>query len=560
MNEPSLSIRAAWHLVKPYWFSQDRWRGRALLFTIVAMSLAQVYISVRFNQWNGVFYNALEDKKFDVFIHQLGVFSVLAAIFIGIAVYKQYFTQMLQMRWRRWLTAHYQERWLSQRNYYRLQAIYHTTDNPDQRMTEDLDIFTDSTLSLSIGLLSSVVTLASFTMILWHLSGALEFHVGETLVSIPGYMLWAALLYAIAGTWLTHLIGRRLVSLSFNQQRFEANFRFSLVRVREHAETIAFYHGEPVERHALSERFGHILVNWWAIMRKQKQLTWFTSGYSQIAIIFPFVVAAPRYFSGAIPLGGLMQTASAFGQVQTALSWFVEMYPRFAHWKATASRLHGFTRALSHSEAEQVHVPIHIDRAGAKLVVHDLSLQLPDGSALLKGIDWELAAGERLLVTGDSGRGKTTLLRAIAGLWPYGEGEITLPQEGAVLFIPQKPYVPLLSLRDLIAYPQAGTNYSDAQIVEALTVVGLSRLAGELDNAESWGTALSLGEQQKLAFARVFLQKPELVLLDEATASLDEAAEAALYQLLIARLPQTILLSIGHRSSLQQWHTRTLAL
>ena len=559
MSHPSsTSFRSAWALIKPYWFSDERWRARFLLAAIVALALGQVYLAVLLNQWNAVFYNALQDKKYDVFLHQLFIFAGLATAVIVVAVYRQYLNQMLTIRWRTWMTKEYQTKWLGQRAYYRLQTIYNSTDNPDQRIAEDIDMFTRNTLSLSISLLSSVVTLFSFVTILWGLSGVLDFHLGGYAIHIPGYMVWAALLYSIVGTVITHYIGRRLVKLNFDHQRFEANYRFSLIRIRENAESVAFYKGEQVEQHHLNGLFSHVFVNFWQIIRKQKQMTWFTAGYSQIAIIFPFIVAAPRYFSGAIQLGGLMQTASAFGRVQDALSWFIDAYGQFATWKATADRLHGFRSMIDLSNAEDTTATIaHTTSTNAAFEVQQLSLTLPDGTPLLTPLDLTLKAGDRLLLTGPSGSGKTTMLRAVAGLWPYGTGSIALPQDATLLFVPQKPYLPHLTLREIICYPHASDVYDDTAVTHALTLAGLAHLAAELGTVAQWDQSLSLGEQQKIAFARIFLQRPQILLLDEVTASLDAASEATLYRTLLAELPHSIVLSIGHRSTLAEWHTAT---
>jgi len=559
MNGFFESLRTSWQLMRPYWFSDDKFRGRLLLAVIVGLALGQVYIAVLINQWNATFYNALQDKKLDVFLHQLVVFAGLATLHIAVSVYRQYFNQMLHMRWRTWMTEQYQSTWLANLAYYRLQVIYKNTDNPDQRIADDIDGFTSSSLSLAIGLLSSVVTLVSFVTILWGLSGPLDFSVAGFAIHIPAYMVWASLLYASIGSWLTHKIGRKLVDLNFNQQRFEANFRYGLVRVREHVEAIAFYRGEQVEQHTLRSRFHAIMDNWWAIMRKQKQLTWFTSGYGQLAIIFPFVMAAPRYFSGAIPLGGLMQTASAFGQVQGALSWFIDVYPSFASWKATTNRLQSFRQAMTDSASTQAQQHIHRSAsADTSLNVKNLQLVLPNGAPLLADINFSLMQGERMLISGDSGHGKTTLLRALAGMWPYGSGDMMLPENANLLFIPQKPYLPLLPLRDIISYPNSAQQFSQAAMEDALRAVQMQAYIAQLDDKENWAQSLSLGEQQKLAFARILLHRPTILLMDEITASLDESAETNLYETLIAQLPETIIISVGHRQSLQQWHTQKI--
>jgi len=539
--------------------SPQKGQGWLLLITIITLALIQVYISVKINTWNAAFYNALQNKDLHQFLHQLGTFTILAAAFIATAVYQQYFTKMLQITWRKWMTDKYQTAWLSNKAYYRLQAVYKSTDNPDQRIADDIAGFTENTLSLSIGLLSAIVTLVSFVTILWELSGPLSFKFSGYIFTISGYMVWAALFYAIIGTWITHVIGRRLIGLNFNQQQFEANFRFSMVRMRENAESIAFYQGEAIEVKNLREQFSHIWQNWWLIMKKQKQLTWFTSGYSQLAIIFPVIVAAPRYFSGAIQLGGLMQTASAFGSVQGALSWLVDVYAQYASWKATTNRLMSFIDAIENSNHDQSGKQIIVHQQSENVLdIKALRLSLPNGEPLVSDLTLNLTHGDRLLLMGEAGSGKTTLLRAIAGLWSYGKGDITLPTDAKVLFIPQKQYLPILSLKEVVCYPAAIEDFRDEDVVNGLTAVGLPLLGARLHDTENWSQSLSPGEQQKLAFARILLHKPDVLLLDEATASMDEQSEAMLYALLQNQLPQAIILSVGHRESLGQWHNKNL--
>ena len=547
-----------WFLVRPFWFSEERWPARGLLAVIVGMNLGLVYLNVLFNQWNNAFYNALQEKNLDVFVHQLIWFCELAVMFILVAVYQTYLRQMLVIRWRRWLTDRFLSDWLSGRAYYLMQVAGRSADNPDQRIAEDVNQFVTQTLALSLGVLDSVVTLASFAAILWGLSGSLE--LGP--VTIPGYMLWAALVYAVLGSWLVDRIGRPLVRLNFEQQRFEADFRFSLVRVRENAEGIALYRGEADESGRLHGRFGRVVGNWWDIMRRQKKLTFFTAGYSQIAIIFPFVVAAPRFFAGAITLGGLMQTASAFGQVRSALSWFVDAYGSLADWKATVDRLRSFRVALEETRRAAA-AGSAIERSESPdgdLVIGGLALFLPDGQPLWNGLSLTAAAGEALLLTGPSGAGKSTLLRALAGLWPYGKGRISIPAGARVLFLPQKPYLPIDSLRAVTTYPSREGAFTDAEITEALVACGLEALAKRLDESRHWANRLSPGEQQRLAIARALLHRPDWLFLDEATSALDEATESRLYRLLRERLPETTVISVGHRSTLTSLHDRQIHL
>ena len=549
-------LRAFWQLAKPYWVSEQRRKGLALLAAVVGLTLGLVWINVELNYWNRAFYDAIQEKKIDDFYRLLGKFTLLAFAFIAAAVYRVYLQQMLQIEWRTWLNERYLSDWLRDRAYYRLQLLDRGTDNPDQRIADDLRLFVDATLSLALGLLAAVVTLFSFVAILWTLSGALELWG----VSIPGYMVWCALLYAIAGTWLTHVIGRPLIALEFGQQRYEADYRFALVRVRENAEGVALYRGEGEEFANFRARFGSVIGNWWAIMKKQKQLGWFTNFYGQIAIIFPFLVAAPRYFSGAISLGQYTQTASAFGQVQSALSWFIDAYTQFASWKATVDRLTGFSAALEHVRAEAERLDGEHEEVPAEdLAMQGLALSLPQGKPLLGPTTLMLKRGEAVLVSGPSGAGKSTLFRALAGIWPYWTGRILLPKGARLLFLPQKPYLPVGALKHAVCYPADAGTFDDAAVGEVLCTVGLGHLAQELARQENWAQVLSGGEQQRLAFARALLNKPDWLFLDEATASLPEDAQAALYRLLKERLPATTVISIGHRASLAEFHPRRLA-
>ena len=552
-------LKNAWALTRPYWFSEDRWAAWGLLLAVVTLNLGIVFINVLLNKWNNTFYNSLQDKDYTVFVQQLFRFTWLAGSFIVVAVYQLYLNQMLQIRWRRWLTERYLGEWLRDTAYYRMQLTGGETDNPDQRIAEDLRLFVTGTLGLAIGGMRAVVTLVSFIAILWGLSGAVTLPVGGFLVTIPGYMVWAALLYAIVGTWLTDRIGRPLVRMNFDRQRYEADFRFGLVRFRENTEGVALYHGEPDELRNFRTRFGSVVRNWWDIMRQQKRLTWFTAGYGQAAIIFPFVVAAPRYFRGEIPLGGLVQTASAFGQVQDSLSFIVSSYTDIAEWRSVVQRLVGFEEALHRVRAQAAARDGIRREAGdaPTLAVENVDLALPGGTALISGVNLALARGESALLSGPSGAGKSTLIRAIAGIWPFGRGEIRVPR-GPVLFLPQKPYLPIGTLREVITYPTPAGGLEDQVLREALEAVGLPELAGRLDEAGHWALQLSPGEQQRIAFARALVQKPDWLFLDEATSAVDEAAETRLYQLVRDRQRGTAVLSVGHRSSLRAFHGRQL--
>jgi putative ATP-binding cassette transporter len=521
-----------------------------------------VYINILFNQWNNAFYTALQNKNQTVFLQQVIRVCWLIGIFIFLAVYQLYLNQMLQIRWRRWLTDRYLSAWLTDGAYYRMQLLARETDNPDQRIAEDVNLLISGSLDLLVGALRALVNLIAFVAILWGLSGTLVVPLGSFSIALPGYMVWVALFYALGGTWITHWIGRPLVGLNFDKQRREADFRFGLVRFRENTEGVALYRGEKDEFRGFRERFAAVVANWWQIMRRQKRLTYFTSGYGQAAWIFPSVVAAPRYFRGELTLGGLMQTIGAFGAVQDSLSFFVQSYTQIAEWCSVVERLSGFESALEHVRMQAANGSgvRRTNGGNTRLTLKGVDLQLPDGRPLIADVNLSLFRGDTVLLGGSSGSGKSTLLRAIAGIWPFGSGEIVGPAEGRLLFLPQKPYLPIGTLREVVSYPMPAKGVDDATLRETLAAVGLSRLAGRLDEAAHWALQLSPGEQQRIAFARALVQKPEWLFLDEATSAVDEASEVRLYTLLRERLTETTLFSIGHRATLRPFHSRRLVL
>lgn len=544
--------REIWRLIKPYWHSEEKWRAWTMLGTIVALSLATVYINVLLNEWNRVFYDALQNKNYPVFKAQLLHFTWLALAFIVISIYKVYLTQGLQMYWRRWMTKQYMGKWLKHHAYYHTEQ-QQTVDNPDQRIAEDLNVLTNGTLSLTLGLLSSVVTLVSFVSILWAVSGPLTFMISSQTFTIPGYMVWFALLYAVLGSLLVGWIGKPLVRLGFNQERFEANFRFGLIRIRENSDAIALYQGEQREREQLEGRFESIRSNWWSIMRVTKTLNIASTFYAQFAIIFPFLVAAPRYFSGAIQLGMLMQISSAFGQVQGALSWFIDAFNDLATWKACVNRLAGFNRAVDEIEARPNGIQ-HADSPDHALVLDKLQLTLPDGEPLFAPASVALKPGERVLIAGPSGCGKSTLLRAVAGIWPYGSGQIAANRQQTTLFLPQRSYIPIGSLREALSYPDEPSRHPDSELLSVLELCRLKHLQPMLDMVGNWGHRLSPGEQQRLGFARVLLIKPDILFLDEATSALDDETEQQMYTLMVDYLPEMTLVSVAHRNSVAKYH------
>ena len=563
MNNIRSTLATVWRIAAPYFRSEDKWAGRALLAAVISIELSLVGIDVLLNQWNNRFYNALQEKDWDGFVREIGIFSLLAACYIGLAVYQLYLNQWLQIRWRRWLTSHYLGEWLQDANHYRMQLQGDAADNPDQRITDDVKLFVERTLDIGVGLLSAVVTLASFIVILWGLSAASPLTIFGREFTIPGYLVWGALIYAVFGTALTQWIGSPLVNLDFQQQRYEADFRFNLVRVRENSEQIALLQGESAERQRLSERFGRVVDNWYGIMQRTKRLTAFTASYSQAAVIFPYVLVAPAYFADKIHLGGMMQTASAFSSVQKALSFFVTIYRALAEWRAVVARLDGFEMGIGSAatlakRADSIHV-VPSPRSD-KIDLEQLLVRLPNGRPLVSADGFSIRSNERTLVTGPSGAGKSTLFRAIAGVWPFGRGSITIPEKAKLMMLPQRPYFPVGSLKAAIVYPAEASALGADRVRDILIAVGLPQLASRLEEDAHWNRILSLGEQQRLGLARVLLHAPQYLFLDEATASLDEASEARLYRLLEEKLPTTTIVSIGHRSTLEAFHQRHVVL
>ncbi|OCK62230.1 ABC transporter ATP-binding protein/permease [Bradyrhizobium sp. LMTR 3] len=563
MNNIRSTLATVWRIAAPYFSSEDKWAGRALLAAVIAIELAIVGINVLINQWNLRFYNALQERNWDNFVSEIIYFSVLAGIFIVLAVYQLYLNQWLQIRWRRWMTAQYLGDWLHHANHYRMQLQGDAADNPDQRMTDDVKLFVDRTLNIGVGLLSSIVTIASFVTILWGLSNAAPLHMFGQDIAIPGYLVWGALIYSVLGTILTHLIGWPLVGIDFRQQQYEADFRFNLVRVRENSEQIALLHGEQAERERLLVRFGRVVENWLAIMNRTKKITAFTASYNQASVIFPYVLVAPAYFAEKIQLGGMMQTASAFSNVQGALSFFITIYRQLAEWQAVVNRLDGFeagivaARELA-TRTDRIHIAA--TQGDGAISLKDLVLRLPNGTPLVNADRFSFRKGERTLMTGPSGSGKSTLFRAIAGIWPFGSGAVTVPAGATLMLLPQRPYFPTGTLRAAVEYPAKEGAFAPAQISQTLELVGLPKLASQLDEHGHWNRTLSLGEQQRLGLARALLHVPQYLFLDEATASLDEPSEAALYRLLDAKLPATTIISIGHRSTLDDFHDRNVVL
>jgi putative ATP-binding cassette transporter len=562
-----------WDLTRPYWFAQDRqtlrfrgfafsirecWIARALLAVVLAASVLIVYISKQINSWNARFFNALQDRNAEAFWSELYTWVFLVALFIVAVVYRVWLVQLLTIRWRRWLSRVYFRDWLADRTYYHMELARWSVGNPEQRIEQDIGAFTRQTLDISLGLLLQVMTLVTFTAVLWNLSSGFVLPIFGG-VTIPGYMMWAAILYALAGSWATYLIGKPLVGVNYALERYNAEFRYRMVRIRENAESIALYHGEAVEERRLSSAFTRIYATWWSYMRYNKRLTWLTSFYGQAAAVFPFIVGAPQFFAGRIGLGTLTQTADAFGQVQGSLSWFIDSYTQLAAWQAAVNRLTSFGEAMVGAKraAEQGGFDIRT-ASEPSLALDDVEVQLPDGTPLLQGLDVTLREGESVVLAGASGSGKTTLFRVLAGLWPFGKGRIALPRDGRALFLSQRPYLPIGALKDALCYPETADRHTDAECGAALEACGLGYLVPRLGEAANWSLILSGGEKQRLAFARALLFRPSWLFLDEATAALDEAAERHMYELLCQRLPKATVVSIAHRPAVLAFHKRQL--
>jgi putative ATP-binding cassette transporter len=568
--------KKTWRLVWPY-FSSEEWKTAwALLIAVVVLSLASVYLAVQFNSWRREFYNMLNTKDLhdvpvvigsatlfttNYFLYLMGKFTFLALLAIVVGVYAVYLRQILQLRWRKWITKKLIDRWLSNRAYYRLQLQNYGSENPEQRIESDAEAFTRQTLLLSIDLLTNVVNLASFSVILWDISGVVSLNIGTFTMVVPGYMFWIALVYALVGSLLTYWIARQLVPVNFSRERLNADFRFRMMRVRENAESIALYGGETREGGGLDVSFRRVWDNYWRYMILIKRLNWFQSFYGQLAIIFPYLVAAPRYFSNAIDVGTVFQVAGAFGQVQDSLSWFINSFDTLAAWKATTNRLDTFVESMERVEADGRHETLLVEPQEAPVVSLSVSdIAVPTGRTLIHDVQIEVPRGDKVLISGPSGSGKTTLFRVLAGLWPFAKGKLRIPKGARVLFLSQKPYLPLGTLRDVVAFPSEPGTFTDEQIRTALADVQLPHLVDHLDDDQNWSMTLSVGEQQRVAIARALLNKPDWLFMDEATSALDDENEKHVYDLVSQRLAQSAVVSIAHRPSVATYHRRRLAI
>lgn len=549
--------------------SSERWQARLLVGGVLALTLFQIGIQIRINVWNRDFFDALQYHNWAAFLHQMIVFAVLGSVSMGVAVYQVYVKQLLQLRWRRWLTAQLTSGWLEGGRHYQLNFVGEGVENPDQRIAENIRGATEMAVEFAIGIVNALLTLLSFIGILWSLSGILRFTVGGFDVAIPGYMVGAAIFYAAVGSALTYWVGRPIVPANVQQNAAEADFRFALVRLRENSESIALIGGEPDEQKALSKNFGIVMAASLALMQAKRRLMWMTNGYAMLGIIYPTLVASPRYFTGEISLGGLMQITAAFGQVQTSLTWFVDNFPLIAEWRSHVSRvleLDDMLRTTIESTTESGDVTRislleeSYPEGEEAVAFEDLQITLADGNVVIAETNAKIARGEKVLIMGESGSGKSTLMRAASGLWPWGSGSIRLPERSKIMFMPQRPYLPLGTLRAAIVYPAAARRFRRKAVEAALKRVGLAHLIGRMDESERWDRLLSGGEQQRVAFARALLHKPDWIFMDEATAALDDDNQNAMMSIFRDELRWTTLVSVGHRPGLDAFHDRTLHL
>jgi putative ATP-binding cassette transporter len=550
-----------WQLIKAYWESDQRVSAYAFLISVIVLSISLVGMEVVLNYWYNYFYDALQDYDKRGAIDLIFIFMLIAAVYIILAVYRYYLQQFLGLRWRRWLTNQFVSRWLADKSYYYLENFDEKTDNPDQRIQEDIAALVSSSLDLSIGLIGSVTTFVAFIYILWTLSGHFSFHIGSHLITIPGYLVWVSMIYAVIGTTLAFKIGFPLVNLNFEQQRREANFRFAAVDLRSHAENIALYRGEGHQRNVLGGLFDRVLNNWYAIILRQKLLLWFTAGYNQVSVLVPLVVTLPNYFNKVFKLGGFMQALRAFGQIQDALSFFVNSYSQIAQWRAVVQRLITF---INHIHEVEEHAAtqnkfVYQNVSNDTISVKDLNIYTPHDEKMLEKINLEFEHGKNYLIKGASGIGKSTLIRVIAKIWPYGGGSITLPTGKKIMYIPQKAYMPIGSLKEALIFPDKG-DIEDEKLIAVLKACDLPELISRLHDVSMWSEQLSPGELQRVAIARVLLNKPDWVFLDESTSALDLPHEKMLYELIKKDLPNCSIVSVGHQPSVEVFHEQQVDL
>ena len=527
---------------------------KPLLFfvLIVTLTLFSVRLSLVHSTWYNNMYTALQEFNQTVFWEQMILFCFIAGFSVAAALISYYLNQRFSINWIEWLNTELLEKWMDKRAYYKSQYIGNNLDNPDQRIQQDIQSYVKTTLSLSTGVIDAVTSMISYTILLWGLAGPMTLFG----IEIPRAMVYLVFAYVIFTTLIAFWLGKPLIRLNFANEKLNANYRYSLIRVKEYAESIAFYAGEKVEKSRLYKQFRAVIDNMWDIVFRALKFSGFNLVVSQISVVFPLLIQVGRYFEKQIKLGDLMQTLQVFGKLHSNLSFFRNTYDSFAEYKATLDRLTGFHYSV---ETAQKQSKTDITDHPTDVIFQHLSVKSPMGKILIKDLNLTLTQGNSLLIQGQSGVGKTTLLRTIAGLWSYAEGKIFCPQHNT-LFLSQRPYLPQGNLLTALYYPDTTENVDLAKITRVLEQVQLAHLQDRLEQEQDWSRILSLGEQQRLAFARLLLHKPKVAFLDEASASLDEGMEYAMYRLIREELPNTTIISVGHRSTLVPLHQQQLEL
>lgn len=550
-----------WTLIKAYWQSKEK--VSAYLFTafILFVTIVLVGFEVVFNYWYNYFYNALQAYNVHGVVRLVIIFFILAGFFIVLSVYRYYISQLFALRWRRWLTDQLVSRWMQRRGYYYLEAFDEKTDNPDQRIQEDAGTLIINSIDLTVGLVTAITTFPAFVYILWTLSGVLSIPLGSLgTLHIHGYLVWVSVIYNFIGTLIIFKIGRPLISLNFEQQRREATFRYAAMDLRSHAENIALYRGEHHQQNILQRLFSRVLENWYFIILRQKLLLWFTGGFNQTAVLLPLIVALPNYFSKVFLLGGLIQSIRAFTSVQDSLSYLVNAYTQIAQWKAISQRLTTFLNHLNESEnkAEKEDKVVFQHHPENNIVTKDITIKTPRHELLLENINQDFIHGKNYLIKGPSGIGKSTFIRMLAGIWPFASGEVVLPQDKRMMFLPQKSYMPIGTLAEAILFPDKRDPDLEKNLENVLRECHLSSFVPRLNETANWSEQLSPGEQQRVSFARILLHKPDWAFLDETTSMLDTANEEYLYDLLKTKLPHCSLVSVGHNPNLDKYHDHVI--
>lgn len=548
-------------VVLPYWRTKASWYDWLRLAVIIVLTIFNVYLNIQFNEWKNAFYTALQNYNYDQVMQEMLRFIKLAALAIFVAMYTFYLQQIIALRWRKWLSEIFVGNWLHDKKYYLSELTGSKTDNPDQRISEDIKIFIEKALKFSVGILNAALTFSCFVAILWDLSGVITFTIGGKEIRIYGYIVWIAFVYAVIGTYITHKVGNKLSIFNYNQQRYEADFRFSMMRLKENSESIALYYGEQKEEKILLKRLRFLLENFKLIIKKERSLTAIKSGYYQMASIFPVLVGVPLYMKNSINLGGLMQSASAFGRVQGSLSYFVMLYTDFAEWQSVINRLNDFQKQLCFLQKVNIEIKNKYSVSTKEhFQIEDFKLLTPEGHVLLEKAHMEFRQGENIIIEGVNGQGKSTFIRSLAGIWPFFNGNIKIPASKDILFLSQKNYLPLGSLAEILIYPNVDIGCIETELINLLNKFQLSYLNDKLNVKADWGSILSTGEQQKIAIIRACIRKPKWLFMDEATSGIDVQAEEKIYEYLVDFLCETTIISVGHRKSIEKFHKKKFEL